>query len=165
MNRAQFSDLIRAFVMRARPGRNLYIWHGQEQDLLDLLPSSNVHRLSIVEALASMADIPFVDDDSRYRLGRLVRQTLDELIAEDHGDPQILVVTGTILLARYGGANAFFDFVNDRRMVILQVNPGTVDAETLAHLPEYVQFRPAVELETLKHILERQENLITEEQQ
>jgi len=163
VNRDQFADLIRAFMQRARPGRNLYIWHGREQDLLDLLPSSHVHRLSIVEELAKIGDLPFADDESRFRLDRLIGQTLDDLMTKDHGDPQILVVTGTVLLARYGGANAFFDFIGDRRMVILQVSSEILDTETSDHLPEYVQLRPAIELETLKRILDRPENLITEE--
>lgn len=163
MNRAKFAELVQAFMARARPGRHLYIWHGKCQALLQILASSSVHRLDIFELLSELSDVPIADEEAGRQLKRLMIKTLTELFTPDKNDPQIVVVTGTVLLARYGGANVFFDFVNDRRMVILQVNDEAVDAETINHLPDYVQVRPLAELETLKRILERPENLVTEE--
>ncbi len=165
MNRSQFADLVHSFMAHTRPGRHLYIWHGDEKDLLALLPQPYVHRLSLFESLVGLSDVSSADSNARSQLNRLITVKLNEIFAKDTGDPKILVVTGTLLLARYGGANIFFDFVNDHQMVILQISSSSVDTETQSHLPEYVQFRPMVEMEVLKQILERPANLVTEELQ
>ncbi len=162
MNRSQFRELIRAFLARARPGRHLYIWYGDATLLWAMLPPSHVQRLDLYTLMSNRDDLPTADEEARVALIGTLSRALDGFAAETN-EPQIVVVTGTVLLARYGGSQVFFDFVSDCNMVILQVDNIQMDQETLHHLPDYVHFKPLADLEALRLALERPENLIAED--
>jgi hypothetical protein len=162
VNRSQFRELIRAFLARARPGRHLYIWYGDAAPLWVLLPPSHVQRLDLFTLVSNHGDLPTADDEARSALIGALSRALDGFVTETN-EPQIIVVTGTVLLARYNAAQVFFDFVSDRNMVVLQVDDIQMDQETLHSLPGYVHFKAMADLEALRLILERPENLITED--
>lgn len=165
MNPSEFSEIVRGFLEHARPGRHLYIWYGEEQNLLSRLPTSNIRTLALIDCFSNLVANSLNRETQRRQFVRILNENVERIFSAQDGEPSILVVTGASLLARYGGANVFFNFVNDKRMVVLQVSPEHVDDETLEKLPAYIQFKPRIGLETLKHVLERPENLVTEEQE
>jgi len=163
MNSAEFVQLVRAFLARTRPGRHLYVWSGDEDSLLSTLRDSVIHHLDLYTVAASLAQLPSDDEAARRLLRRAIIARLDELMQTECAVPQILVVTGHLLLLRYGlGLTAFYDhFVSDCRMVILQVPNDELNVATVPDLPDYICFQPGADIIALQRMLERPEHLIT----
>jgi hypothetical protein len=99
--------------------KDLVLWLGSEQRLLDVLRPGSYQVLDLVDSFDE-ACLPMDDESTRSLLARELRDKLQSLEAGS-GRRTILIVKSIALLARYGvGIREFYNwFCNDFRMAIL----------------------------------------------
>jgi len=138
MRLSEFEELIATFSTKPRPGRHVYLWHGNEIELRAKLPPRITQSLDIVDLAASTQSLASAPSESAEQLRRLIVQELQELRSK-LTSPIILAVTGCHLLARYRtGLGMFFQYyVSDGAMVIFSVPE---QGSSIPNLPSYAEF-------------------------
>jgi hypothetical protein len=157
MRLSEFEELIATFSTRPRPGRHVYLWHGNEIELRAKLPPRIIQSLDIVDRTASTQPLASAPSEAAEQLRRLIVQELQDLRSK-LTSPIILAVTGCHLLARYRtGIGMFFQYyVSDGAMVIFSVPE---QGSPIPNLPSYVEFEPQAVSEYLARLIGR-ENVI-----
>jgi len=111
-------DLV-ALVKQRTWDKDLVLWLGSEQKLLDVLRQGSYQLLDLVD-LFDEGSLPMDDESTRSFLGRELRKKL-QAFDSSSGRRTILIVKSVALLARYGvGIREFYNwFCNDFRMAVL----------------------------------------------
>jgi len=139
MNLVEFKTLIADFKKRIMKGRYVYLWHGTERGLDDILPQDVTSRMDIVETIRNVDISECVADE----IDRLIKKQISRELTNHSNlpEPHILVVTNAYLMARYKtGLQMYYDnFVGDGRMLILQVAKWYIET---VRLPSFVNFEP-----------------------
>ena len=101
MKRDHFVATLEAFFKGPQPYRHLYVWYGEADDLVSLLPPSRDQSLDIFQLAADLSHHPFAQDEANELLRDTLWVRLRDWYAGGADAHPVLVVTGTGLLARY----------------------------------------------------------------
>lgn len=166
MNQAAFLDLLIRFSERPLPavsGRHVYLWHGDEEALIRLLPAGAVERLDLHALAANLTQAPRAVDAARRLLVGAIRSWLHEELSWDQ--QQILMVSGCDLLSRYGvPLGTLFEVSSESTAVVLAVHPDDTGFRPAHPLPDYISLNPRAPLEYLQGTLGEGAIISAEEQ-
>lgn len=150
------------------PGRHVYLWYGSSKALLLLLPAGLVKSLDVTRLMACEERPPTASGEARRRIERALRLKLQELASQlaINNGRQILVVSGTELLARYGiGIVSFYEeYVSDRTIVIFIAHRVTDNSPVLENLPGFVRLLPDTTYRYVLSLLESEDTVVSEEE-
>jgi len=151
------------------PGRHVYLWYGSPSALLPLLPKGLVESLDITRLMACEERLPTASREARRRIDKALRAKLQGVALQlaMQNRRQILVVTGTELLARYGvGLVPFYDeYVSDKTMVIFLAHRATDSSPVLENLPGFVRLLPDTTYRYVLSLLESEDAVVSEEEE
>ena len=160
MNSTEFRSLVADFNRRIMKGRYVYLWHGTEGGLSEVLPSDITSKMDILKTLSTV-DISACPADE---IDRLIKKGIPVGLIDllNLPKPRILVVINACLLARYRtGIQMYYDnFVGDGTMLVFQVarcNPEVVK------LPSFVKFEPQTCFNYLANLV-KNDHVIEEEE-
>ena len=148
-----FKTLLSNFSKRPVPpiaDRHVYLWHGELSALHALLTPNLSTTLDLFDITRSLQRTPFSIDEARRVLQTAIQSWLDHH-APLSGTQQVVVVTGTELLARYRvPINAFFSSAGESQMFVFVVPRHETALQPQGSLPGYVDFNPQATLEYLQ---------------
>lgn len=148
-----FKNLLNNFSKRPVPpiaDRHVYLWHGELSALHALLSAGLSTTLDLFDMTRSLQRTPFSVDEARRVLQTAIQSWLNQN-APWSGTQQVVVVTGTALLARYRvPINAFFSSAGESRMFVFVVPRHEPALQPRSSLPVYVVFNPQGTLEYLQ---------------
>jgi len=143
MKRDQFVAVLEAFFRGPQPYRHLYVWHGEADNLMSLLPPGRMQPLDVFELTAGSSHYPFADEEANELLRDALRARLQDWYAGGADSHPVLVVTGCELLARYRvGLQPFYEVLTDRSMIILVCSAADASYDPAGRLPDYVHCEP-----------------------
>jgi hypothetical protein len=155
MRSDQFKATLEAFLQSPQPYRHLYVWHGEVDDLMSLLPSGHVESLDTFRLAAELSHHPFAQDEANELLRDALRARLRDWYAGGSDARPVLVVTGTELLGRYRvGLQPFYEVLTDHSMVILVCSAEDATYDPAGRLPGYVRCEPGATLAYLSRLFE-----------
>jgi hypothetical protein len=155
VKRDQFAKTLRAFLSGPQPYRHLYLWYGETDDLISLLPAGCAQRLDFFQVTAELDHYPFAQDEAGELLRDALRVQLRDWYAGGAEYHPILVVIGCELLARYRvGLHPFYEVLTDRSMVILVCAAADAAYDPQGRLPGYVHCEPGATLAYLSRLVE-----------
>jgi hypothetical protein len=153
MKLEQFRTTLDAFLQGPQPYRNLYVWYGEDDGLMALLPAGRTQSLNLFQLAAELNRHPFAQDEANELLRDALRARLRGWYSAD--THPILIVTGCELLARYRvGLQPFYSVLTDRSMVILICSALDAAYDPAGRLPGYVQCEPGTTLAYLSRLVE-----------
>jgi len=151
------------------PGRHVYLWYGNPNALLPLLPEGLVESLDITRLMACEERLPTASREARRRIDKALRARLQGLASQlaKENRRQILVVTGTELIARYGvGLVPFYDeYVSDKTMVILIAYQVADSSPVLENLPDFTTLAPDATYRYIRSVLESEDAVVSNEEE
>ena len=155
MKRDQFEATLEAFLQGPQPYRHLYVWYGEADDLMLLLPSGRAQPLDIFQLAAELSHHPFAQDEANELLRDALRARLRDWYTGGADSHPVLVVTGCELLARYRvGLQPFYEVLTDRSMIILVCSAADASYDPSGRLPGYIHCEPGATLAYLSRLVE-----------
>lgn len=152
MNVSDFDTLVSGFSHNPKSGRHVFLWRGRKAELEKTLPSDITTHLDI----HTLATTSYAVSSGTYELRRQFSKEIIKTLQERKNRltaPQILVVTGCDLLARYElGIRDFYDhYVGDGVMVVF-----VVPQHNMKHpWPTFVKFDPDATVRYLEPLIEK----------
>jgi hypothetical protein len=145
MKRNDFLQLVSRFSGQPVPAtihRHVYVWVGEEDDLLSKSPVGLFKVLDLHQLCRKLEKIPYGDKAA----GRELLAAIEDWISREFPRDQRqrgLLVTGINLLYRYRlSLNVLVRLANENCMVILALSDLDVEYIPAKALPSYVQFSP-----------------------
>ena len=155
MKRKQFVATLDALLLDPQPYRHLYLWHGEAEDLMSLLPAGRAKPMDIFQVAAELSHHPFSQDEANELLRDALRVRLRDWYVSGAEACPVLMVTGCELLARYQvGLRPFYDALANRSMVILVCSAEDASLDPKGRLPGYVRCEPSATLTYLSQLVE-----------
>ena len=155
MKRDQFAATVEAFLRGPQPYRHLYVWHGEPDDLVSLLPLGQMQPLDIFGLAAELSHHPFAQDEASELLRDALRAELRVWYARGTDAHPLLVITGCELLARYQiGLQLFYEVLTERSMIVLVCSAADASYDPAGRLPGYVRCEPGTTLAYLSRLVE-----------
>lgn len=158
MKLSEFRSFVGQFKNDPVPGRHLYIWNGNLNQLLDYIPTDILLTLDMVD-LVHEIDSTNSDEKLLSAFKKLIANRLTDL-ASKVKKQAILVVKNNYFFPRYNiPVSLFYNyFINDRLSVVFQIDNYFTDQR----LPDFVIFKSDRTLEYLQKLTESG-NLIMED--
>jgi hypothetical protein len=139
MMQEQFSRLLKRFAgspVTSTTGRHVYLWHGNDSHLSDIVPAEVKEVLDLHTLVASASRTPYEQADAARVIQKLIEAWLEKNLAETR--QRIVIISGCDILARYRvPLTAYFQWVSDTTMFIFVVEDWT-SLSLAGHIPEYV---------------------------
>jgi len=155
MKRDQFVTALDAFFQGPRPYRHLYVWRGEANDLMLLLPSDRVQRLDMFRLAADLSHHPLAQVEANQLLRDALHERLRHWYTSDAESRPVLVLTGCELLARYEvSLQPFYQVLTYESMVILVCSAADSSYDPAERLPAYVHCEPGTTLSYLSRLVE-----------
>jgi hypothetical protein len=155
MRRDQFAATLESFFVSPQPYRHLYVWHGEVDDLMSLLPPNCVQPLDIFQLAGQLGRHPFPQDEANEVLRDQMRARLREWLPARADTHPVVVVSGCELLARYRvDLQPFYEVLTERSMVILACSAADASYDPAGRLPGYVRCEPSRTLAYLSRLVE-----------
>lgn len=155
MRGGQFAAVLKGFFVSPQPYRHLYVWHGEVNDLMDLLPRNRVQSLDIFKLAGELDRHPFAQNEANELLRDALRARLQEWLSTAADAHPVVVVNGCELLARYRvDLQPFYEVLTDRLMVILVCSAADASYDPAGQLPGYVHCEPGRTLAYLSRLVE-----------
>ena len=147
-------------VVATAGARHLYLWYGDPERLDEMIPAPLLQRLDLYELVGRLTRTPYAVDEARRLLRDRIEQELRARATSS--DPQVLVVSGCNLLARYSvPLQPFYSFTSDHRVVILVVSRAEAEFTPPPRLPDFVRLVPTVPFDALSRAV-GEKNVIRE---
>jgi len=155
MKRDQFVTALETFFKGPRPYRHLYVWHGEADDLMSLLPAGRARALNLFQVATELNRHPLARDEANELLHDALRLQLRDWYAGGAKAHPVLVATGCELLARYQvGLQPFYEVLTDYSMIILVCSAEDAAYDPKGRLPGYVRCEPGATLTYLSRLVE-----------
>lgn len=155
MTRDEFVGVLEAFFRGPQPYRNLYVWHGEADELASLIPPGRMQPLDIFSMAAELSEHPFAQDEASELLRDALRARLREWYTGGADSRPILVVSGCELLARYRvGLQPFYQVLTDNSMIVLVCSAADAAYDPAGRLPGYVHCESGATLAYLGRLIE-----------
>lgn len=158
MNLEDFKKVVDQLKERPLPGKQVYVWNGDEKSLLGVISEELIQKLD----LASDVQLEETNDYNETHFSRLIEKEIENKLigfyseVTDLKKQQVLVVSSSSILSRYKiGLTAFYNFyVGDRTMVVF-----VVPKPQVLVLPDYVRYDPDGTLKYLGNLVQP-ENIV-----
>lgn len=155
MRADQLAAVLEDFFVSPQPYRHLYVWHGEVDDLMSLLPPNCVQPLDIFQLARELDCHPFAQNEANEVLRDELRARLQAWFRGGADARPVVVVTGCELLARYRvGLQPFYEVLTERSMVILVCSAADASYDPAGQLPGYVHCEPGRTLAYLSRLVE-----------
>lgn len=145
MTPESFAQMLHNFANRPLPpleGRHVYLWHGEESQLRLLLRPGLDMTLDLYDLPARLPRTPHAIDEARRLLHTAISDWL-RAQAPSFGSQQVVIVTGSSLLARYRvSLDIFFQASNESRLFIFVVPLRETRFLPRKPLPAFVTLQP-----------------------
>ena len=114
----EFAHLVSSFRKNARPGRNVYLWLGTLQGLLETVGTEYVKHISLLD-LPGLQPVPSAEE-AQTLIESSLEQWLHEVIHMNQ-KCSIAVISDIALLAYYGIGleKVYLHHASDRRMTVM----------------------------------------------
>lgn len=158
MKISEFKSFVNKFKNNPVPGRHLYIWNGNLNQLFGCIPSNILLILDMVDLVREI-DSTTSEEKVLAAFKKLIADRLTNL-ASKVNKQAILVVKNNYFFPRYNiPINLFYNyFINDKLSVVFQIDDYLIDQR----LPDFVVFKSDRILEYLQKLIEPGD-LITED--
>jgi len=158
MKLSEFKSFVNKFKNNPVPGRHLFIWNGNLNQLLDYIPTDILFTLDMVD-LVHEIDSTNSDEKLFSAFRKLIANRLTDL-ASKVKKQAILVVKNNYFFPRYNiPVSLFYNyFINDRLSVVFQIDNYFTDQR----LPDFVIFKSDRTLEYFQKLTDLGD-LITED--
>lgn len=158
MKLSEFKSFINKFKNNPIPGRHLYIWNGNLNQLLDCIPTDILLTLDMADLVHEM-DSTTSEEELLSTFRKLIANRLMNLAGKVKKQA-ILVVKNNYFFPRYNIPIGLFHdyFIADRLSVVFQIDTYFIDQR----LPDFVVFKSDRTLEYFQKFTEYGE-LITED--
>jgi len=154
MMREDFSHLLKRFAINpvtSTIGRHVYLWHGNDSQLLDLVPAEVKEILDLHTIIASAPRTPYEQSEASRIIQKLFEAWLEKNLVEIR--QRIVIISGCDVLVRYHiPLTAFFQWASDTTMFIFIAENWT-SISLAGRIPEYVTINSQDEFIYLREII------------